>query len=167
VKAKVMETKNTSISITAEYVNVPTDFLEVKHFYLTSTTPRQSLDLLDESAMTDKYTVTGQPKFYSVDGTQFRFSPTPSGTYTATLVYYAKPATLATTTQETNSLFPSVAADLYYYASLLEAEAHIQNDPRLAVWKQAYDTGVQALNSQNKKSRQGGPLQTRPDGPVY
>lgn len=161
VRAKVMQTKNAAITIDAEYEDVPTDFLEAVSFYFTSTTPRAKLEYLPADSMLD-YTVTGQPKYFTVVGTQFRFAPVPSGSYTATLVYYAKPATLAATTQETNSLFPSVAADLYYYASLLEAEAHIQNDPRLPVWKEAYAAGVAALNGANKNSRHGGPMAARP-----
>ena len=52
--------------------------------------------------------------------------------------------------------------DLYLYASLLEAESFIHNDPRIAVWAQAYERGVSALNTSAKGSRHGGPLTTRP-----
>lgn len=162
VKAKAMETKSTSFSITGEYVNVPSDFREVKSFYIPGS-PRTVLELGGEDEMTRDYQTTSKPKYFSVDGSQFRFAPIPDSTYTATLVYYANPATLATTTQETNSLFPSVAADLYLYASLLEAEAYIQNDPRLATWKAAYDEGVEKLNRVNKKLHNGSSLTTRPD----
>jgi hypothetical protein len=161
VRAKAMQTKNTSVTINAEYEDAPTDFLEVASFYLTSTTPRKPLEFMDMDTMTRDYNTTGEPKYYSVVGTQFRFAPTPPGDYTATLVYYAKPATLATTTQETNSLFPSVAPDLYLYASLLEAESYIQNDPRLATWSEAYQRGVESLNAAQKNSRHGGPMTTR------
>lgn len=163
VRAQAMETKSTSFSITAEYVNVPSDFLEVKHFYMTTTTPRKSLTRLDDEAMTDKYTNTDTPAYFSVVSGQFRFAPVPAATITATLIYYAKPATLATTTQETNSLFPT-HPDLYLYASLLEAESFIQNDPRLPVWKQAYAEAVAAINAAAKRaSAMGGSMTTRPD----
>lgn len=161
VRSKLMETKSTSISITAEYISVPTDFLQVKHFYVTSSTPRKSLEPMDANTMTDSYTSTGQPKYFSVDGSQFRFAPTPDGTYTATLVYYAKPATLVTTTQETNSLFPT-NADLYLYASLLEAEGFLHDDPRIAVWKLGYDEALHHLNRASGNWQHGGPLITRP-----
>jgi hypothetical protein len=161
VRAREMITKSASFSITGEYVNLPSDFLEVKHFYL-NTSPRQSLEPMDAGGMTDLYTSTDTPKYFSVEGVQFRFSPVPAATVAATLIYYAKPATLATTTQETNVLFPTVAPDLYLYASLLEAESFIQNDPRLATWAQAYERGVVALNETMKGSKHGGPLTTRP-----
>lgn len=162
VRAKVMQTKNTSITIDAEYEDVPSDFLEVVSFYLTSTSPRKTLEFMGMDEMTREYSVSDVPSHYCVAGTQFRFGAVPASSYTATLVYYAKPATLATTTQETNSLFPSIAPDLYLYASLLEAEGYIQNDPRLPVWKEAYAAGVESLNAASKNSRHGGPMTTRP-----
>lgn len=169
VRVKAMQTKTTNITIDAEYEDAPADLLEVVSFYLTSTTPRQKLEYLPADSMLD-YTTTDKPRFFTVTGasplTQFRFAPQPASSYTATILYYAKPATLATTTQETNSLFPT-NADLYLYAALLEAESFIHDDPRLPIWKAAYDEALHNLNESAKNSRHGGPLTTRPDGPVY
>lgn len=160
VRAREMETKNTSFSINAEFVNLPSDFLQVKHFYITDA-PRSTLEPMSSLDMTNDYKTSDRPKYFSVEGSQFRFSPAPASTYTATLIYYAKPATLVTTSQETNTLFPTVAPDLYLYATLLEAESFIKDDPRLPIWKQAYAEGLAALNSTAKGSRHGGPLMTR------
>ena len=160
VLTQAMETKSTSFSITGEYVNVPSGFLEVKHFYIPGS-PNRVLTRIDEEKMSE-YQSTDKPKGYAVVGTQFRFGPVPAETYTATLVYYAKPATLATTTQETNSLFPT-NADLYLYATLLEAESFLANDPRLAVWKQGYDEALANINAQAKRqAAMGGSMMTRP-----
>jgi hypothetical protein len=160
VRCVEMETKNASFSITGEYVNLPTGFLAVKHFYL-NTSPRQALEPADAGTMTER-TSTDQPKYFSVEAGQFRFSPVPNATYSATLIYYVKPATLVATSAETNTLFPSVAPDLYLYASLLEAESFIQNDPRLGTWAEAYRRGVESLNTGAKGSKHSGPLMTRP-----
>lgn len=161
VRCREMITKDAAFSISGEYVNVPTGFLEVKSFYTTAS-PRKTLEPMSAGTMTDDYTTSDQSRYFSVEGTQFRFAASPAATYVATLIYYAKPATLVTTSAETNVLFPSVAPDLYLYASLLEAESFIQNDPRLPVWKEAYAVGVASLNSSAKSSRHGGPLTTRP-----
>ena len=161
-RATVMETKSTSITVNAEYVNVPTDFMEARSFYLTSTTPRLALEYQAADWMTDSYNTSDKPKFYRVVGSQFRFAPTPDQSYTATLVYYAKPATFVTTSQETNSLFPA-NADLYLYASLLEAESFIMDDPRLPIWKAGYDEALANLNRVSKGYMQGGPMATRVD----
>lgn len=162
VRTQAMETKNATFSITGEYVNVPADFLEAKHFYL-NISPRKTLVGHDLEGMTDEYTSSNKPKYFQVVGSQFRFSPVPDATYTATLIYYAKPATLAASSQETNSLFPSIAPDLYLYASLLEAEPYIGNDPRIATWGQAYERGISNLAAATKRaSTAGGSLTTRP-----
>ncbi len=168
VRVQAMETKSTTFSITAEYVNVPTDFLEAKNFYTTAPAPRKTLVRMDDEGMTDDYTTSGQPKYFSVVGSQFRFSPAPSATYTATLIYYAKPATLVVTSQETNSLFPT-NADLYLYATLLASESFIRDreDPgvaqRLMLWKAGYDEALANINLAAKRaSAFGGSMMTRP-----
>lgn len=166
VRAKAMETKSTTVTIDTEYEDAPADFLQVKQFYLTSTTPRRTLEPMAGNQMTDFYTTSGTPKYFSVEGTQFRFSPAPAAAVTATLIYYAKPATLATTTQETNSLFPT-NADLYLYASLIEAESFLKDDPRISLWQAKYEEALAALNKASQGWRHGGPLQTRTDSPVY
>lgn len=163
VRAQAMETKSASFSINDEYVNTPADFLEARHFYITSTNPNAVLRYMAPDTMTEVYPSdnTSQPGYYAVVGTQFRFSPKPDATYTATLVYYAKPATLAASSQETNSLFPA-NADLYLYATLLESESFIQNDSRISLWKSAYDDALFNLNKSANASRYGGSMAVRP-----
>lgn len=155
VKSMAMETKSTSFSINAEYVNVPSDFLEARSFRITSTDPDVVLAYKTEDQMTSDHLTTGIPGYFCTVGTQFRFAPAPDATYTATLVYYAKPATLAVTSQETNSLFPT-HADMYLYASLLAATAGNANDPRIPLWEQAYQTARDAVNAQANRARWGG-----------
>lgn len=163
VRVQAMETKSASFSITGEYVAVPTDFLEAKHFYITSVSPRQSLKYLDEESMTDEYSTSDQPKYFGVVGSNFRFAPVPNATYTATLIYYAKPATLVASTQETNSLFPT-HADLFLYATLLEAAPFLADDSRIMVWKGGYDEALANINGQAKRTQSyGGSMVTRPD----
>jgi len=161
VRAQAMETKSTSFSITGEYVNVPSDFLEARNFYLTTVNPTVVLQYKPPDKMTVDSTASGIPGYYAVVGTQFRFSPQPDTTYTATLIYYAKPATFVVSSQETNSLFPG-NVDLYLYATLIEAEAFMMDDPRIALWKQAYDDSLQNINKSANTSRYGAPMAARP-----
>lgn len=169
VRVLAMETKTTSITIDEEYESVPADFREVKNFYLTSSTPRRTLEYMAAELMTNDYTSTGTPRYFTVTGAQFRFAPIPSGSNTATLVYYAKPATLAATTQETNSLFPA-NADLYLYATLLEASGFLLEglnqdqlpamQAKIACWKAAYDEALAYINREAKNTH-GSSLTTR------
>ena len=161
VLAQAMETKSAAFSITGEYVNVPSDFKQAHHFHL-NTNPRKTLKVYDLEGMSDQYTTGGSPKYFQVVGTQFRFAPAPSTAEPATLIYFAKPATLATTTQETNSLFPA-NVDLYLYATLLEAEGLLGDDARIPIWKAGYDEALHSINRLAKESRHGGgSMMTRP-----
>ncbi len=161
LRALDQETKSTSFSITGEFVNVPTSFLQVRSFMLSISGGRRSLKYLPPEQMEDKYgTTTGCPVYYSVVGGQFRFAPIPDTTYTATLVYYVTIPPLAS--NSTNWLL-TAHPDAYLYGSLLEAEGHLQNDERLPVWKQGYDEAIANIKSSNNRNRWGGPgLQIRP-----
>lgn len=159
LKAQSMETKSASFSINGEYVNVPSDFIEARHFYITSTSPDAVLRYLPPDHMTDLFDSVGQPAHYSLVGGQFRFAPAPDATYTATLVYYAKIPAMAS--NATNWLL-TAHPDAYVYGSLLEAESHIQNDPRIPMWKAGFDEVVHQINKVSNASRYGGAMAARP-----
>lgn len=155
------ETKSTSFSINAEYVNVPTSFLQVRSFMVTSGGLRYSLKYLPPEQMDDKFqSGNAPPEYYSVVGAQFRFAPVPDGTYTATLIYHITIPPMAS--NATNWLL-TAHPDAYLYGSLLEAAAHIQDDPRIPLWKQGFDEAIAGITSSNNRNRWGGPgLQIRP-----
>ncbi len=161
LRALDQETKSTSFSITGEFVNVPTSFLQARSFMTSAGGLRYSLKYLPPEQMEDKY-VSGNaaPRFFCVVGGQFRFTPIPDATYTATLVYYVTIPPLAS--NSTNWLL-TAHPDAYLYGSLLEAEGHLQNDERLPVWKQGYDNAIADIKGSNNRNRWGGPgLQIRP-----
>lgn len=155
LRAQDQETKNTSFSINAEYVNVPSGFLAVRSFQTSTGGSRYSLQVMPDELQSDKYpTGTDRPIYYSVVGGQFRFAPIPDATYTATLIYYTKLVPLATTSP--NWLL-TAHPDIYLYGSLLEAEAYMFDDPRLAIWKRGYDEGMASLRRSHNSNRFAGP----------
>lgn len=161
LRALDQETKSTSFSITGEFVNVPTSFLQVRSFMVTAGGNRYSLKYSTPERMEDRYAnVTDSPLYYCVVGGQFRFAPVPDTTYTATLIYYVTIPPLAS--NSTNWLL-TAHPDAYLYGSLLEAEGHLQDDERLPVWKTGYDNAIADIKSSNNRNRWGGPgLQIRP-----
>ena len=48
------------------------------------------------------------------------------------------------------------APDIYLYASLVEAEAFIKNDERVAGWKAALDTAIADLQQNDNDSQHSG-----------
>ena len=154
------ERRNESFSIDAEYVNVPTDFLELRSMFVTSSGVRYPVNQMPPSQESEFYsTGSGVPQFVSVsghttaDGTMaFRFAPPPDGTYTATIVYYAKLPALNSTTQTTNWLLTNYP-DAYLYGALLEAAIFIAEDQRIPMWKAAYDMATGSLNRAANRAR--------------
>ena len=154
------ERRNESFIVDAEYVNVPTDFLELRAMFVTSSGERYPITQMPPAQESEFYSSgSGVPRFVSVsghttaDGTMaFRFAPPPGGTYTATIVYYAKLPALNSTTQTTNWLLTN-HPDVYLYGTLLEAQGFIHNDPRLQVWKAAYDMAAGSLTRASNRSR--------------
>lgn len=168
VRVPQQEKVNTSFTVDSEYETVPTDFIELRSMHLT-TSPKRPLSYMPPDQQINFYnTGTGIPIFVSltghtsVDGTMsFRFAPVPDGTYTAVLTYYAKLLALNGTTQTTNWLLTN-HPDIYLYGSLVEASAYIENDPRIMVWKTAYDQAISGLHRSMARARWGaGGLQTR------
>ena len=65
------------------------------------------------------------------------------------MLFYAKVPSLSST-RPTNWILLN-APDIYLYGSLLEAEAFLQNDPRIQLWKQGFDQAVADLQLQDDK----------------
>ncbi len=122
LRTKDMETKSATFSITGEYVAVPTGFGGVRTFHL-NTSPRQVLQLMPGDSQTGYFgSNTGQPRFYAIEGSNFRFGPVPDGTYASTLTYFLKvPALTASAT--TNWLLTD-HPDAYVYGVNAELAAY-------------------------------------------
>lgn len=150
-------------TIDTKYGAVPGDFLEVKSFKLTSTTPPQPLQFVtvDEMDGLDSLnTSTGRPKYFSVVGSQFRVHPSPDASYTGELIYFAQLSKLSDS-NTTNWLLTD-APDVYLYGSLIQAAPYLQDDARLNVWSTLYASGIQAVQvSDDRAATSGGTLKVR------
>jgi len=150
-------------SFDQQYGAVPSDFLEVKSLKLTSTNPPTPLsfltvDLLDEES--SRYTASGKPKFFGVVGNQLRILPTPDGTYTTELTYFAKLTKLSNSVT-TNWLLTS-SPDIYLYGALLQAAPYLQDDARIQTWATLYERALNDLRTADDRgASSGGTLLTR------
>jgi hypothetical protein len=150
-------------SFDQQYGAVPADFLETKSLKLTSTNPPTPLsfltvDLLDEQS--SGYTASGKPKFFGVVGNQFRILPTPDGTYTTELTYYAKLTKLSNSV--TSNWLLASSPDVYLYGALLQAAPYLQDDARIQTWATLYERALNDLRTADARaSTSGGSLLTR------
>ncbi len=107
---------------------------------------------------------TGIPRFFSVietvSGRTLRFAPEPSGTYTLRMIYDVGLDALSDS-NASNWLLVS-APDLYLWAALSCAEGYLQEDDRVALWKQEYDQAAKEYKKDKDRRQYSGPLTPRP-----
>lgn len=146
------------LTINSANVAIPSDFLELRELHIQST-PITQLDYLPPTTFfrTARTTETGKPVFYTMDGSNFVFGPSPDSSYTGKILYYATPDFLSDT--NTSNTFLSVAPDCLLYAALGESEPFLMNDQRLAVWASLYDRArIQLTTSDDRAEFSGNPM---------
>jgi len=132
---------------------LPPNYLQMREFRL-NINPTISLTYVSPEIFEAWNLGSGMPKFYTIISNEIRIGPTPAGVYEMEMLFWRKfPALTATIT--TNWVLAN-APDIYLYGSLMEAEAFLQNDPRIALWKMGYDTATLELQLQDDKDRHSG-----------
>lgn len=140
---------------------LPSDFLAARTLYLDDD-PDKVLTAMSLANLraTYPYAAGGQLCAYAISGDTIQLAPAATSAGTISLSYYAKIEAL-TSTNTTNWLLEH-APDAYLYGTLCMAQAYLQDDPRLAVWKQAWDEVLDSLErSANKRRVPAGPLTMR------
>jgi len=157
---------STSITIDSETESLPTDFLQVRDFFITSGGTKYALKYITPAQMDQirGSSTTGMPSAYTILGDSFRFAPIPDSAYTGTLNYYAKFAALSDT-NTSNYILTSHPA-IYLYGSLYHAANFLGGvEPRLIQqWQQMYATALERLERNDREDQfSGSPLQIRTD----
>ena len=155
-----------TLTVNAETVAVPTGFLQVRDFYILQTTLKYPLRYVTPVQMDQlKGTSTeGLPTVYTILGDNFRFAPSPDATYTATINYYKAIDALSGSTA-TNYILTNHPG-VYLYGSLYHAANFLGGiEPsKLQNWLQLYSTGLERIERNDKEDQwSGSPLQTRSD----
>ena len=157
---------STSITIDSETESMPTDFLQVRDFFITEGGTKYALKYITPAQMDQirGSSTTGMPSAYTILGDNFRFAPKPSSAYTATLNYFAKFSALSDT-NTSNYILASHPA-IYLYGSLYHAANFLGGiDPqRLQQWQGMYTTAMERLERNDREDQYGNaPLQQRGD----
>lgn len=154
-----LQVRSTSFSVSAEYVAVPSDFLELVAMYL-QTTPRTWLfggpgyDTYSDRPFTVQ--TVG-----STGGTEyFRFNPPPDQTYTATIEYYGS---LAEPTGTNTNWILTDHPGLYLYGSLVEGASYLHDVGKAQMYEAKYQDELERVKLEGRRARWGGPMMaTRP-----
>ena len=157
---------STSITIDSETESVPTDFLQVRDFFITSGGTKYALKYITPAQMDQirGSSTTGMPSAYTILGDNFRFAPIPDSAHTGTLNYYAKFAALSDT--NTSNYILASHPGIYLYGSLYHAANFLGGiEPRqVQQWQGMYTTALERLERNDREDQYGNaPLQQRGD----
>ena len=151
----MLKTVTTTMVVNDATVGLPTDFLSIRDVFVQGT-PRTVVTYLSPSAFSSNSRADqqGLPVFYTMRGNELEFAPKPDSTYTLQMLYYSKPSELSSTT--TTNEFLANYPDALLYASLLEAEPYLMNDPRTQTWSSLYNQAITRINTSDEESEFSG-----------
>jgi|TARA_R100001163_G_scaffold64436_1_gene58683 hypothetical protein len=150
-------------TVDAQYVSLPSDFLSIESFYLkTSPVRRLEFASVDEIAKkkSEGFSTSGTPLYFTIIGTTAELLPSPSQSFTAELVYYARIPAL--TDSATSNWLLDNHPDIYLYGALLQSAPYLLDDERIPVWSGVYEKAINQLElSSDKEKFTGGVLKQR------
>jgi len=153
-----------NITVNAETAALPTDFLQIRNFYILSGQTKTPLVYTTPSSMdtTSGTSTTGLPTTFTILGDTLRFSPKPDATYTAVMNYFKKFPALSSTVS-TNFILQNHPA-IYLYGSLFHAANFLGgiNPQQIQTWQQMFATALERLELNDREDEyNGSPLQVR------
>ena len=162
MRLRAMET-STDLTVSAQEVALPTGFLEARRLYLEGTPLRRVEFLTPENFwVRNLATQAGVPKYFTIEGENFVFGPSPDTTYTGKLLYWQRFTALVADI-DTNWIL-SNARGLLLYGALLESAPFLEDDVRALTWATLYDDTVDRVREADKRDRHSGaPLMSRSD----
>ena len=168
LRVRKMVTQAT-VTVNAETASLPTDFLQVRDFYILSGSTKYPLRYMTPSQMDQVKgtSVTGIPQAYTILGDTFRFTPKPDSSYTGYLNYYKKFDALSST-NATNFILTDHPA-IYLYGSLFHAANFLggYNPQQVQTWQQMYATALERLELNDREDQfSGSPLQIRSEDTI-
>jgi len=153
LRVRAME-NSSSFTIDTETEALPTGFLQARSFVIP-TNPKTALQFMTpfHQAETQGSSETGKPRAYSIEGTNFRFSPTPDASYTATLVFYKAFDSLSASVA-TNHILTN-HPDVYLYGALYFASTFIRgmDGQTVGQFKAQYESGLQQVEMADEKDK--------------
>lgn len=157
---RVRQMEDEATSPAAEYMALPSDFLELRDIQFQGDPRRQLSYVTPQYA--DMYDTTGAPglpNFYTIVGNELRLIPSPSAATNVRIAYYKQIPALSSG-NETNWLL-AYAPDAYLYGSLMHARMYL-HDPSMAGFIQSAWAQVMAdIRKSGKESNVGSALQIR------
>lgn len=152
LRVRQMETA-ISTTLSSGVYAVPTDYVEMKFLYISST-PNSVLDKKTAEWIyrNDPNRSSGKPVYFAREGTNFIFAPYPDSSYAISGIYYKR---LSSVSSAVNTIFTSHPG-LWLFSALCEAAPYIQNDPRIQIWEQKFQALIAEVNREEDRENASG-----------
>ena len=148
--------KRATATADAQYLSLPTDWLEGINVEITSNdfSPilQQSIESLDiyRKSINNK---TGQPVYFAFVDDTMELAPTPDTSYTLQLTYYSKITALSD--NNTSNFLSNNHPDVYLYGALKHASIYLMEDERVAMFSQLFEKALEELKMEQEKAEFG------------
>jgi len=152
-----VQAMETSTTVAATSAALPSDYVELKDAYVSSTTPYYHLERKSAEWIYLHYPdrgSTGIPKFIARQGSNFIFGPAPDSAYTVTLVYYKHLAALSGATNTVFTAYPG----LYLFAALAETAPFLKDDKRVVLWESKFEQLLKQVQTEDDAEDYSGSL---------
>lgn len=151
MRLRIMEA-STTVTESAE-VLLPDDFLEIVSIY-RDVNPRTILKPITPQQLHDVFQSSGTPAFYAIEDEQIRLAPSPNGSESIVIRYYAEVDSLTLDADKNVVLtkYPSI----YVYGVLAHHAALIRDQQSAAMWLAAYEKAKKQARADDQKYRYGG-----------
>lgn len=141
-------------------VTMPSGLLEIRRAYLNQTAPKKLNYISPSQAFEMGLSQdTGEPEFFTIEDEKIRAIPTPDGSYTLSILGYSALSALSTSVS-TNYIL-TYHPDAYLFGSLKEAYTYLRDEEELAKADARYERALSLIETQDKRGRVSGPLQSR------
>lgn len=156
------QVKRAYATLTGQYIQIPTDWLEAINLQL-NVTPVRVLDFvtLDQAdrIRANRYGETNADA-YTIVGEQLEVVPPVGANTEIDMTYYMKIPALSDG-NPTNWLL-TAWPDLYVYATLVHAAPYLKEDERVTLWKGMADQLLEEIRLSDERAKHsGGPLRAR------
>ena len=146
---RMLKTATATMTVNDPTVGLPSDFLSIRDVFIQGL-PRTVVSYVSPSIFSSNARADqiGLPVFYTM------FAPKPDSAYVLQMLYYFKPVVLSS--GNTSNEFLANYPDALLYASLLEAEPYLMNDPRTQTWSSLYNQAIARINTSDEESEFSG-----------
>ena len=149
----------TTLAVSSELTNLPSDFLEVVSVYVDDDV-RTPLQNMTANEANYRRKDSGEPWGYAIVKDQIKLIPTPDGSYNLSLRYIAELADLSADS-DTNVILQRYP-NLYIYGALRHAAVWAQDVALSQTYDVAYKEAQTAVEKAEYTRRHSGPLVMRP-----